>query len=107
MADKKTKLPFAKTREMVMSGKSNFKVTMGIMPDYAFSGNGVRVDGVSDGKPAQKAGIKEGDILLQLGEHLFSDMQSYMSALSKFNKGDATTVKLKRGEKELIINIVF
>ena len=101
------KLQFTKTREIAMGGKSSFKVTLGIMPDYAFSGTGVRADGVSDGRPAQKAGIKTGDVILQLGEHKFSDVQSYMEALSKFKKGDATKVKVKRGEEILTFDIVF
>ena len=44
------------------------------MPDYTFSGTGVRVDGVSDGRPAQKAGLQTGDVITQLGE-----LQCYLS----------------------------
>ncbi len=105
--DKKGKPSFAKTKGMQMGASAKFKVTLGIMPDYAFSGSGVRVDGIVEGKAAQKVGIKAGDILFQLGEHLFSDMQTYMEALSKFNKGDATKVRLKRGNEELSFDIVF
>ncbi|MBS1509313.1 MAG: M28 family peptidase [Bacteroidetes bacterium] len=106
-ANKMGKLAFLKTREAASTGKSSFKVTLGIMPDYTFSGGGVRVDGVSDGKIAQKAGIKAGDVIVQLGDYKFTDVQSYMSALSKFNKGDATKVKVKRGNEELVFDIVF
>ncbi len=105
--DKKGKLAFTKTREMPMGTSTRFKVTLGIMPDYAFSGSGVRVDGVSEGKTAQRVGIKAGDVLFQLGDHKFSDVQTYMEALSKFNKGDATKVKLKRGNEELSFDVVF
>ena len=101
------KLAFTKTREAVSTGKSSFKVTMGIMPDYTFSGNGVLVDGVSDGRPAQKAGIKAGDIILQLGDHKVTDVQSYMQALNKFSKGEATRVKLIRGKEDLELPLVF
>ncbi len=101
----KGKLPFTKTREAAMTAKSSFKVTLGIMPDYTFSGAGVRVDGVSEGRPAQKAGIKAGDVLIQLGDHKFSDVPSYMEALSKFNKGDHTKVQLKRGNETMEFNI--
>ena len=106
-ANKKGKLPFAKTREAVSMGKSSFKVTLGIMPDYTYSGSGVRVDGVSEGKVAQKVGIKAGDVILQLGDIKFTDVQSYMSALGKFTKGEATKVKVKRGSEELVFDIVF
>ncbi len=105
--DKQGKIAFTKTRESMLMGKGSFKVTLGIMPDYTFSGNGVRVDGVSEGKTAQKVGIKAGDVITQLGEHKFSDVQTYMDALNKFNKGDATKVKVKRGKEELVFDVVF
>jgi len=107
MADEKDKLAFTKTRESQSTGRSSFKVTLGIMPDYTYSGTGVRVDGVSEGKLAQRTGIKTGDVLVQLGDHKFSDVQTYMETLGKFNKGDATKVKLKRGAEELTFDIVF
>jgi aminopeptidase YwaD len=100
------KLVFIKTREVSM-GKSSFKVSLGIMPDYTFSGNGVMVDGVSENRPAIKAGIKTGDIITQLGEHKFSDVQSYMDALNKFNKGESTKVKLVRGKEEMEMVVTF
>ncbi len=100
------KVAFTKTREVSM-GKSSFKVSLGIMPDYTYTGVGVLVDGVSDNKPAQKAGIKVGDVLVQLGEYKFNDVQSYMGALNKFDKGQTANVKVKRGKEELIIPISF
>lgn len=101
------KLAFTKTREQQVGTSTRFTVSMGIMPDYTFSGAGVRVDGVSEGKPAQKAGIKAGDIVTQLGEHKVSSVESYMQALSKFKKGDATKVKIKRGNEALEFDISF
>jgi S1-C subfamily serine protease len=80
---------------------------MGIMPDYTFSGTGVKADGVSEGKAAQKAGIKAGDVIVQLGEYPISSVESYMQTLSKFKKGDATKVKVKRGNEELLFDIMF
>ena len=101
------RLAFTKTKEAVSTAKSSFKVTMGIMPDYTFSGTGVLVDGVSDNRPAQKAGIKAGDIIVQLGEHKVTDVQTYMQALNKFSKGEATRVKLIRGKEDLELPLVF
>lgn len=95
----KGKLAFQKTREPAMATTARFNVTLGIMPDYTFSGGGVRVDGVSDGRPAQKAGIQTGDIIVQLGSFDTSSLETYMQALSKFSKGDKTTVKYKRGQE--------
>lgn len=93
----KGKLAFTKTREVQTGTSTRFSVSMGIMPDYTFSGSGVRVDGVSAGRPAEKAGIQTGDVIVQLGDFNTSSVETYMQALSKFKKGDKTVVKFKRG----------
>ena len=101
------KLAFTKTREQQTGTSTRFTVSMGIMPDYTFSGTGVRVDGISEGKAAQRAGLKAGDIVLQLGEHKISSLEGYMQALGKFKKGDGTKVKVKRGNEEMEFDIIF
>jgi aminopeptidase YwaD len=101
------KLAFAKTREQQTSTSARFSVSMGIMPDYTFSGAGVRVDGVSDNRPAKKAGVLAGDIVKQLGDYKTTSVEGYMQALSKFKKGDQTKVIISRENKELIFEIVF
>ncbi len=103
----KGKLAFTKTRETQMGTTARFSVTMGIMPDYTFSGTGVRVDGITDGRPAQRAGIQTGDVIVQLGEHNTSSMEAYMQALSKFKKGDKTIVKYKRGNDTAETEVQF
>jgi aminopeptidase YwaD len=102
-----SKLSFTKTREQQMGTATRFAVTLGIMPDYTFNGNGVRVDGVTDGRPAKKAGLIAGDIIIQLGETNTSSIEKYMQALGKFKKGDKTQVKFKRAEAALSADIQF
>lgn len=106
-ASKEPKLVFTKTREQQTTTSARFTVSMGIMPDYTFSGAGVKVDGVSAGRAAEKAGIKTGDIVIQLGEYSIGSVEAYMQALSKFKKGDATKVRVKRGDTELEFAIAF
>lgn len=101
------RLAFTKTRETQTTTSARFSVTMGIMPDYTYSGTGVRVDGVTEGRPAQKAGLKTGDVLIQLGEHNISSMESYMQALGKFKKGDLTKAKYKRGNETIETTVQF
>jgi hypothetical protein len=95
----KQKFAFLKTRENQVASSAQFSVTMGIMPDYTFSGSGVRCDAVSEGRPAQKAGMKAGDIIVALGDYGVDSMETYMEALGKFKKGDKTKVKFKRGNE--------
>ena len=103
----KGKLAFTKTREAQQMGRRSFSVSMGIMPDYTFSGIGVRADGISEGKVAEKAGLKTGDVIIQIGDFKIPDVQGYMQTLGKFKKGDATKVKVKRGAKEIMFDIIF
>ena len=105
--DKMGKLAFTKTREQATASSARFSVTMGIMPDYTFTSRGVRIDGISDGRPAQKAGLKTGDIVIQLGDYPVSSLENYMEALGKFKKGDQTKVKVKRVDKIVEAAIVF
>lgn len=106
-ANTKGKLEFTKTRESQTSSTARFSVSLGIMPDYTFTGAGVRADGVSENRPAQKAGIKAGDVVTQLGEFTITSMEGYMQALSKFKKGDTTKVKYKRGSDTLEAVVTF
>jgi hypothetical protein len=106
-ADAKGKLPFNKTTEPQMGRSSGFTVSLGVIPDYGFTGTGMRIDGVSPGKLAEKTGLQAGDILLQLGEYQFVDVMSYMQSLSKFKKGDKTQLRIKRGKEEKTFDIVF
>ena len=82
-------------------------MSMGIMPDYTFSGTGVRADGISEGKPAEKAGLKTGDVIIQIGDYKIPDVLGYMQSLGKFKKGDATKVTVKRGTEEKVFDVVF
>ena len=88
-------------------GTRSFSVTMGIMPDYTYSGNGVRADGVTEGRPASKAGLQTGDVITQLGDYPVSSVETYMQALGKFKKGDKTKVKYKRGTEAMEAAVEF
>ncbi len=103
----KTKLAFTKTRETQTTTSARFSVSLGVMPDYTFTGAGMRIDGVSEGKAAQKAGLKAGDIITAIGPHGVSSVEGYMQALGKFKKGDKTTVKYKRGDTTTEVEVQF
>lgn len=101
------KLDFLKTREAAMGRSTKFTVSLGVMPDYAYTGTGLRIEGASAGKLGEKLGLKAGDILLQMGDYKFIDVMSYMTTLSKFKKGDTTFLIYKRGTEEVKVAITF
>lgn len=101
------KLDFLKTREQSMGKSTKFTVSLGVMPDYAFTGTGVRIEGASQGKIGEKIGLKSSDVLVQIGDYKLIDVMSYMQALSKFKKGDKTTLVIKRNGEEIKFEIQF
>lgn len=100
------KLAFRKTKNE-SEETPRFKVGLGVVPDYMYDGKGMRVDGISEDKPAQKAGLQKGDIVIKLGDSAVVDMMSYMRALSVFEKGDSTKVKVERKGEILEMDLKF
>ena len=103
----KPKLKFLTTKNPEMGRHARKGVTMGVMPDYTFEGKGMRVDGVTEGKPASKAGVQKGDVVIQLGDNKINTMMDYMTALSKFKKDETTTVIVIRDSKEVTLSVTF
>lgn len=103
----KNSIPFTKTK--VQSGKkvASYKVTLGIMPDYADNLKGLRVDGVIEDRPGDKAGLKTGDIIKRIGHCMVKDVYDYMDCLSKFNTGDAVDVEVEREGNQQILKVQF
>ncbi|QBA65672.1 DUF4910 domain-containing protein [Muriicola soli] len=100
------KLVFQKTKNE-SEEVPRFKVALGVIPDYLFDGEGMRIDGVSEEKPAQKAGLQKGDVVVQMGDSTVVDMMSYMRALSAFEEGDNTTVVVDRKGEKISVKITF
>lgn len=102
----KGKLAFLTTRDQEMKS-THLPVTLGVMPDYGYTGAGMRIDGISKGKTAERIGLKAGDVLLQLGDYKFVDVQTYMQALQHFRKGDKTTLRVSRNGEEKAYDVQF
>ena len=96
--DAKDTFEFVKTKDE-SEDNPRFTVTLGVMPDYLFQGEGMRIDGVTEGKPASKAGFLKGDIVIQMDTIIVDGMKAYMKGLSLFEKGDSTMIKVQRGEE--------
>lgn len=101
------KLAFTKTEEVNTEDTPRFKVTLGVVPDYLYDGKGMRIDGITEGKPAANAGLRVGDVVVRLGSIDVNDMMGYMKALAQFNKGDTAKVTVLREGKEHETNVTF
>ncbi len=86
--------------------RAGFKVSLGLMPDITGQvENGLRADIVVKGKPAHKAGMKNGDVIVQVNDIKIKDIEVYMQALGTLKKGEKAVVKVLRGEEELVLEV--
>lgn len=100
-------IPFTKTKISQSKAIPKYKVTLGIMPSYADSKDGLQIDGVTEKRPADLAGIRAGDVLIRIGKCEVKEVYSYMDCLSKVNSGDELPVTVVRNGKEMTVNVKF
>jgi S1-C subfamily serine protease len=80
-------------------------VGLGTLPDYAYEGKGLRLSGVRAGSPADKAGLKAGDIILKLGAHKIENIYDYMNALKQSQAGIEIKAAITRDGKAMEIPV--
>lgn len=99
--------PSGKKESAGRSGR-RLKVTLGIMPDFAGTEKkGLRVDGVTKDGPADKGGLKKGDIIVGLNGMSVGDIYEYMSRLSKLKHGMTVNVEIIRdGQHQVLIMLL-
>lgn len=86
---------------------SAFRVTLGILPDYAYSGKGVRIDGVIPGRPADRAGIQSGDVIVEINGTPIENIYTYMDVLGRLEPGDTIDVVVLRQGEHLRLKVLL
>ena len=66
------------------------------------STRGVMISQILPNTPAERAGLKEGDIILQVNDFLINDEQTLVGVFQQFSAGDTISIKILRGDKTLI-----
>tara|TARA_B110000263_G_scaffold222163_1_gene211074 strand:+ start:1793 stop:2983 length:1191 start_codon:yes stop_codon:yes gene_type:complete len=97
----------ADEEEQNMPQPAKMKVTLGVMPDYAYDGDGLKIDSVIKKRAAQKAGLVDGDIVINIGDIRIKDIYDYMEILSKIEPGTKIDVKVLRDGEIKIFNVTF
>ncbi len=106
LAERQEHMTFQKAgRKKGTRYRSKLKVTLGIMPDFtSASDEGLGVGGVTEGKPADKAGMKKGDLIIALNGKPVKNIYDYMNRMKKFEPGQIITVDVIRdGEKKVLL----
>ena len=100
-----------KTAEQIIkTGKATYPI-MGISVDTTFSGTGARIttlgSGILAGGPAAKAGLRAGDIIIELDGKSIANSDELVVAIRSHNVGDRVTVKYLRGSLTLSASITL
>lgn len=89
------KLSFTKTQDIVPE-LQKLKVDLGIIPDFTFNENGIRIDASIPHRIAARAGLQSGDVILKIGEFIIVDFIDYIEAIKKSNKDKEITIVASR-----------
>ena len=85
--------------------KDERPVALGIMPDYGASEPGVMVSTAFEGRAAAKAGIKDGDLIVQIDDETIGSIEDYMDVLTEYYVGDVVKVTIKRKGKKKTLKV--
>jgi len=85
---------------------TSFKVSVGTIPDFSYSGDGgFKISGVRSGSPAEKAGLKGGDLIIKFAGKDIKNIYDYTSVLSELKSGDEVPMTINREGHELEVTI--
>ncbi|MDD4531545.1 MAG: PDZ domain-containing protein, partial [Candidatus Pacebacteria bacterium] len=100
--------PYMGVRYVVLDAKSaeerNISVDYGAL---LIKGDAADEPAVTSGSPAEKAGLKEGDIILEMGEEKVTTENTLSKMISKYNPNDSVSLKVLRDGKEIDMALVF
>lgn len=90
------------------SSRTDLKVTLGIIPDFAGSEKeGMRIDGVTPGKPASKAGLLKGDIIIAIDGKKVGSIYDYMARMKAYSPGQIISVDVMRGNTKKVFLVTL
>ena len=99
------RLAFTPTQSSDTRRRRTEGVTLGLMPDHVYTGEGLKIQAVMDDRPAQKAGIANGDVIIRINDDEVSEIQTYMRALGNLKGGSKAMITVKRGEEVMTFQV--
>ena len=107
LAEASERPAYLETKAGQFAGGGGDRPYFGSVPDFAQDAPGYALMGVTKGGPAEKAGIKGGDVIVQFGESKIGNLNDFDSALRKFKAGDKVPVLVKRGKEDVKLEVVL
>lgn len=91
-------------RSVVMSGDT---VTLGVIPDYSYSGEGFRIESVQPDNPGADAGMQNGDIIIEMDGTKVADIYDYMELLNEIENGSVVDFVVIRNNEHVELSVQF
>lgn len=88
------------------SMRGGFRVSMGTVPDYAYTGKGMKLTGVRPDAPAARAGLQAGDIIVKVGSHEITNVHDFMFSLGDLEPGREVIVEVERGGARVPLKVI-
>ena len=111
LADRENAMPFtgknaaANKNTSNKQTKKNRRVSTGSVPDFAFTGKGVKIGSVIENSTGEKAGLKAEDIIIAVNDKKVNTLKEYSDYLKSFQPGDVITLTVLRADKEKKIKL--
>ena len=86
--------------------RDTLRAYLGTIPDYTTEGTGVKLSGVRAEGPADKAGLKGGDIIVEFGEQQIANIYDYTYALDAVKIGEPVKVVVMREGNRVKLTVV-
>lgn len=105
VANDDKRIAFNRVRTETRPVGRGFRVYLGTIPNYSDQDEGLKLDGVRAGSPAEKAGLRQGDIVTRLGKFPIKNVYDYTYALGEMTAGDEVDVVILRDGKQMALKL--
>ncbi len=87
-------------------GRASITISLGTIPGYSDSTDGMTIDGVRDNSPAAKAGLKAGDKIIKLAGKEVRNATDYTFVLGTMKAGEEYEVEFTRGGEKMTLKVI-
>ncbi len=91
-------------RDDILRNFNSNKAFLGVASEKADTGDGAKIAQITQDSPADKAGLKKGDIITKIGDTKITDSQSLFDAVGQYKPDDKIAITYKRDGKEAVVN---
>jgi aminopeptidase YwaD len=105
VANEPQRIAFIKVKNETKPTAGGFRVYLGTIPNYSDQSDGMKLDGVRPGSPAERAGLKAGDLVMRLGKTPVKNVYDYTYALGELRAGEEVEIMIRRDGREMTLKI--